>query len=89
MSAESLENYLQMDSMEEGTSKDELQILVDSVGNNDYVTKHLPTIVCHGSAGLLQATVQILICACKCNKDCAQLCIKLQAHKVSHESWEI
>ena len=41
MSAESLENYLQMDSMEEGTSKDELQILVDSVENNDYVTKQL------------------------------------------------
>ena len=41
MSAESLENYLQMDAMEEGTSKDELQILVDSVENEDYVTKHL------------------------------------------------
>ena len=41
MSAESLENYLQLDSMEEGNSKDELQILVDSVENNDYVTKQL------------------------------------------------
>ena len=46
MSEVSVESYLQMEDMEEGTSKKDLQALVDAVDNDNqgYVMKHLQSI---------------------------------------------